>query len=594
MPKTAGPKIGKKRKENAFKTKLPKIIKNEYSLIPQDLLKQLGDLFGEYYFLTMFRKMYLPEKSLGECAQFIVDNEGDNLRLFEAAIAMNSFEILLQPHSLHDIDDSDERTICTSFEMLMNAFVKFNLEYKQTDICIQVRFPDLMNRTTRVKICSSKNKNGNIFFYSKSFEIQALVLFDNESNKLSVEFVGSLRKDIRLVRKCDCFDITHLETDDGNHPVILGSGTFGAVFKIMGDDGIWYIVKTFKEKDDYLCECENLIDVLSKGKHKCIQSAIGYQTGHPEFENIIVSNCEGCTSLSKIQKLEKKFSLKELIQMFLEFKEGIEFLHAVCGILHCDIKPQNIVLKENPDGTWSFVLIDFGISENIGGIPKYQSNCYFTSWFRSAFLAMFPDLKKQHLVETFVLSPIMDWCAFFVTMINTLFNPKNDFRGWGYLIEKKAFDDFFMTSFSMKLINEMGIHLQGPERMDFIRKIYLCILNDEGIDKFRKIFQESGMIIPNIDSIYNKWKSLFEKLKSEHPTVKAIEMVFNSKRFQCQGSSGKLEEVLQRLTDLFIEILYNGTDESILGITSMKHIESYFSELERIFKIISILDPIYF
>ena len=183
MPKKAGSEIGKKRR-GSFKSKIPEIIDDEYSAISQDLLKQLGYLFREYYFLTMFRKMYFPSKSLEECAQFIVDNEGENLQLFEAAIAVNYFEILLQSNSLH----SNERTICTSFEMLMNAFVKFNLEYKQTDICIQVRFPDLMNRTTNLKICGSKNKNATLFFYSKSFEIQALVLFDNESNKFGTSY----------------------------------------------------------------------------------------------------------------------------------------------------------------------------------------------------------------------------------------------------------------------------------------------------------------------------------------------------------------------------------------------------------------------
>lgn len=565
-------------KKNIGRKRRAPITDDEYLSIPLDLLKQLGDLFGEYYFLTMFRKMYLPEKSLRECAQFIVDNEGENLKLFEAAIAMNYFEIQLQSSSLH----SDERSMCTSFEMLMNAFVKFNLEYNQTGICINVCFPDLMNRKTNVKICGSKNKNGTLFFYSKSFEIQAVVFFDNELKKLSVKFVGSLRNDIRLVRKNNCFDITYSETDDGNHPVILGSGSFGAVFKIMGDDGIWYVVKTFKKEDDYLWECQNLMNISSKGKHKCIQSTIGYQTRHPEFGNIIVSKCEGCIPLSNILK----FSLKELIQMFLEFKEGIEFLHSICGIIHCDIKPQNIVLKENPDGTWSFVLIDFGISENIGEIPQYEPNCYFTSWFRSPFLAMFPYLKKKHLVERLELSPVMDWWAFFITMINTFFNPKDDFRGWGYLTEANAFNEFFMSSFSMKLINEMGIHLQGPERIDFIRKIYLCFLNDDGVDKFQELWM--------IDSAYNKWKTIFEKMRREHPTVKAIKMVFNPKWFQCQDSSGKLEEVLQCLTDLFIEILYNGADLSILGRLSMIHVNGYFFKLNKILETISKMEPIYF
>ena len=575
MPKISGPKIGKKRKDNSSNELPQKKISDEYSSIPQHLLKKLGVLFGEYNFLTMFKELYFPEESLEECAQYIVDNECDKLQLFEVNVKTGYFETL----------NRNEQNICSVFEMLMNTFVEYFLKYNMTDIDMRVRCPQLLNRTANIKISGSKAKNGKLFFYSKSFEIQAGIFIDNKSKKLTVEFIGSLRNDIRLVRKSDCFDITHSETDDGNHPVILGSGTFGAVFKIMSDDGIWYVVKTFKKEDDYICECQNLIDVLRKGKHKCIQSAIAFQTEHPEFGNIIVSKCEGSIPLSDIRKLKKIFSLKELIQMFLEFKEGIEFLHSR-GILHCDIKPQNIVLKENPDGTWSFELIDFGISEKIGGIPKNYSECYFTSWFRSPFLTMFPNLKKQHLVESLELSPVMDWWAFFITMINTFFNPKDDFRGWGYLTEVKAFDEFFMTSFSMKLINE----LEGQERMDFIREIYLCFSNDEGIDKFRELW----MIIPNIDSVYNKWKSLFERLRSGHPTVKAIKMVFNPKRFQCQDSSGKLEEVLQHLSDLFIEILYNGADEAILGLLSMGHVNGYFTKLNEILETISKMEPIYF
>jgi hypothetical protein len=102
------------------------------------------------------------------------------------------------------------------------------------------------------------------------------------------------------------------------------------------------------------------------------------------------------------------------------------------------------------------------------------------------------------------------------------------------------------------------------------------------------------MIIPNIDSAYNKWKTIFEKMRREHPTVKAIKMVFNPKRFKCQDSSGKLEEVLQCLTDLFIEILYNGADLSILGLLSMGQVNGYFVKFNEILETISKMEPIYF
>jgi serine/threonine protein kinase len=278
----------------------------------------------------------------------------------------------------------------------------------------------------------------------------------------------------------------------------------------------------------------------------------------------------------------------------MEFAEGISMLHLSKRILHADIKLDNIILKKSPDG-WHFVLIDFGISEKFGK-PTYTLESYYTWWFRFPRLFMDSNLNIFKLFKKIVLSPVelspeMDWWAFFITMMNTFLNKRADFRGWKSS-EDEVRKSFEQSSVVMRLIDELGFFLHNKD-MDFVSQIYFALLNDEGAIKFAEIFKRFEINVQS-EPLYERYKFFFQKWRNEHPIIHQIGMVWNPKRFSCEDPTIDVEGVIKRLNNLFVEILRDGADLSILGLLSIDHVDGYFTKLNEILETISKIDPIYF
>ena len=91
-------------------------------------------------------------------------------------------------------------------------------------------------------------------------------------------------------------------------------------------------------------------------------------------------------------------------------------------IIHCDIKPENIVLKVLPDKRLSYKIIDFGLSKLIN-IPGDMKNTYVVSrWYRAPELLL--GKKKD-------ISPSIDIWSVFCIVIElctnqVLFNASTD------------------------------------------------------------------------------------------------------------------------------------------------------------------------
>ncbi len=64
----------------------------------------------------------------------------------------------------------------------------------------------------------------------------------------------------------------------------------------------------------------------------------------------------------KILKCKGPLQEKEALALIIPIAESIEYIHTEYGLLHCDISPDNIMLRDNSDGTFTPVLIDFGES----------------------------------------------------------------------------------------------------------------------------------------------------------------------------------------------------------------------------------------
>lgn len=543
------------------------------TVISPELLKKLGKLFGDTKFLEIFQELYFPASTLEECAQYISDSTNGHPQNF-----MNS----IKNHIIkYQKTNPEAKKYCDVFEMLLNTYIQYNIGDEYT-----ISFN---GRPSDVKILSSRVENGKPIFFSELFQIESV------NNGSSVELVGQFRIDSRLVRNHDgTFGIIHDSTDsDENWSELIGNGgSYGFAFIMYcPSDQCWYVIKSFYDKK-YLVREYKILSIVS-GIHQCIQKVVGCQTDRPGdsiMAHITVSEYQGDKTLYELLR-DNQLSLQELIKMFLQLAEALKELHKI-GYIHGDIKPENIIF--HPDGY--LVLIDFGISEKIGE-PRKDLSLYYTWWFRDPRFLMNLIFKMLNQFKKFEFSPVelsaeKDWWAFFITMMNTFFNKRADFRGWTSSGESEGCKQFEKSSVAMQLINELGTYLNG-QNMDFVRQIYQALL-DENESKFDEIFKKFGLNIPT-RFVYPRYISLFKKWRTEHPVIQQVGMVWNSKRFSCEDPAVDIEEIMMKLNELFIKILRDGADLSILGLLSMDHVNGYFVKLNEIIsKISKIEKSIYF
>lgn len=71
---------------------------------------------------------------------------------------------------------------------------------------------------------------------------------------------------------------------------------------------------------------------------------------------------DGGNLRDKIKENGGAFSIDEALLFFLPISNAVSYIHNSHKLLHCDIKPDNIMLRVGEDGNEEPVLIDFGIS----------------------------------------------------------------------------------------------------------------------------------------------------------------------------------------------------------------------------------------
>lgn len=170
----------------------------------------------------------------------------------------------------------------------------------------------------------------------------------------------------------------------------LGEGTFGSVVAVYNDDGQEYALKLFLEEEDDEDEEMTGMD-LGAMREISILRILREENGH---ENIVpmadVKNPEdfeeedlgagtsGCLAMA--MPLYKSGTLADAMDKGVlrscpkrvkvaiahEFLCAVAYLHDN-GIIHRDIKSDNIMLEEKDDGSWRPVLIDFSLAKLVEG-----------------------------------------------------------------------------------------------------------------------------------------------------------------------------------------------------------------------------------
>jgi serine/threonine protein kinase len=84
----------------------------------------------------------------------------------------------------------------------------------------------------------------------------------------------------------------------------------------------------------------------------------------------VMEALEGCT-LAQYQRGRGAMALSDAVSIGVQLLDALAHVHA-CGLIHRDVKPENIFLAVNELGKWTIKLLDFGISlwREIGGGPS--------------------------------------------------------------------------------------------------------------------------------------------------------------------------------------------------------------------------------
>ena len=199
--------------------------------------------------------------------------------------------------------------------------------------------------------------------------------------------------------------------------VLLGSGTYGAVFRAQSPWGMEFAVKIPNSKDFFhniMDEYERLRDL---GSHPNVVPCHAILTTPAEPCGGLVLGLANGTLAAFVHSwpLQRGASSSQLavrVRLALQLALGVEFLHNK-NVLHGDLKPANVLIHGNLEtqhGSLQLWLADFGLSRRFGKGQTSPANLVCTKQYR-------PLENLYHGKGTVVLKPSMDvWpcgCIFY-------------------------------------------------------------------------------------------------------------------------------------------------------------------------------------
>jgi serine/threonine-protein kinase ULK/ATG1 len=156
----------------------------------------------------------------------------------------------------------------------------------------------------------------------------------------------------------------------------IGNGSFSKVYKAIDTDTNQYVaikkINFFDFSDSIKKRIHNELFILQSLNHKNIVKFIDFEYVNNNLF-IIFEYCDGDIS-EYIGKIKNE---QELKQLFKGVIDGISYLHSK-NIIHRDIKPQNILIKDGEPkicdfGFSAMIKDEFYLNNTICGTPLYMS-----------------------------------------------------------------------------------------------------------------------------------------------------------------------------------------------------------------------------
>ncbi|KAM4108678.1 hypothetical protein ACB094_03G063100 [Castanea mollissima] len=171
-----------------------------------------------------------------------------------------------------------------------------------------------------------------------------------------------------LIRLATWRRITYLEleqaTDGFNDSNLVGEGSFGSVYKGILSDGTSVAVKVFNLNiEGRFKSFETECDVLCKIRHRNLVKIIS-SCSNIDFKALVLEYMPKGSLKKWLYSHNYFLDMLQRLNIMIDVASSLEYLHHGCSlpIVHCDLKPNNILLNKDMVAHVS----DFGISKFLG------------------------------------------------------------------------------------------------------------------------------------------------------------------------------------------------------------------------------------
>ncbi|XP_052289881.1 probable LRR receptor-like serine/threonine-protein kinase At3g47570 [Citrus sinensis] len=207
---------------------------------------------------------------------------------------------------------------------------------------------------------------------------------------------------------------------------IIGIGGFGSVYGGRLEDGIKIAIKVFHQQcasalKSFEAECEVLKNIRHRNLIKVISSC-----SNDDFKALVLEYMSNGSLGDWLHSSNYVFNIFQRLNIMIDVASSLEYLHFdhSTAIIHCDLKPSNVLLDENMVAH----LSDFGIAKLLRGEDE--------SMMRAKTLATIGYMAPEYGIEGEV-------------------STKSDVYSYGIMLmetftKKKPTDEIFVGELSLK------------------------------------------------------------------------------------------------------------------------------------------------
>ncbi|XP_008345545.3 probable LRR receptor-like serine/threonine-protein kinase At3g47570 [Malus domestica] len=142
---------------------------------------------------------------------------------------------------------------------------------------------------------------------------------------------------------------------------LIGSGSFGSVYKgVIPSDGTIVAVKVFNLQQQgasksFMDECKVLRSIRHRNLLKIITACSSIDNQGKDFKSLVFEFMANGSLDSMLypmeekQSLSKRLSFMQRLNIAIDVASALDYLHHHCemAIVHCDLKPSNVLLDED-------------------------------------------------------------------------------------------------------------------------------------------------------------------------------------------------------------------------------------------------------